>query len=166
MKALMSLLLLLVVFQGIGQKKKNKVDPRDAQIDTLTQTNALLTKQVDSLSKEMEVYYGLYTVIKEKVMKKDFEPARFDVIVDSVRSSRDSANLLYQAPVAGLRDSVALLSNENKELKAKVDELTLISQDKTKLVAELKDLKSLLDSKVITQMEYDDKKRLVMDRWK
>jgi Tfp pilus assembly protein PilN len=165
MKALMSLLLLLVVFQGMGQKKK-KVDPRDAQIDTLTQSNAFLTKEVDSLTKELEVYYGLYTVIKEKVMKKDFEPARFEVIVDSVQSSRDSANILTQAPIAGLKDSVAFLSKENKELKVKVDELTLISQDKTKLVAELKDLKSLLDSKVITQMEYDDKKRLVMDRWK
>jgi Tfp pilus assembly protein PilN len=165
MKSLMSLLLLLVVFQAIGQKK-NKVDPRDAQIDTLTQSNAFLTKEVDSLTKELGVYYGLYTVIKEKVMKKDFEPARFEVIVDSVQSSRDSANVLVQAPIAGLKDSVALLSKENKELKAKVDELTLVSQDKTKLVAELKDLKSLLDSKVITQMEYDDKKRLVMDRWK
>jgi cell division protein FtsB len=165
MKALMSLLLLLVVFQGMGQKKK-KVDPRDAQIDTLTQSNAFLTKEVDSLTKELEVYYGLYTVIKEKVMKKDFEPARFEVIVDSVQSSRDSANILTQAPIAGLKDSVALLSKENKELQAKVDELTVISQDKTKLVAELKDLKSLLDSKVITQIEYDDKKRLVMDRWK
>lgn len=166
MKALLSLLLLLVVFQGMGQKKKNKVDPRDAQIDTLMKTNDLLTKQVDSLSKEMEVYYGLYTVIKEKVMMKDFEPARFNEIVDSVRVTRDSAHKMSTAPIAALRDSVASLTKENLELKAKVDELTLISQDKTKLVAELKDLKSLLDSKVITQTEYDDKKRLVMDRWK
>ena len=166
MKALLSLLMLLMVFQGMAQRKKNKVDPRDAQIDTLMKTNEMLTKQVDSITKDMEVYYGLYTVIKEKVLMKDFEPARFDEIVDSVRSTRDSAHKLSQAPIAGLRDSVALLAKENIELKEKVDNLTAITADKSKLVAELKDLKALLDSKVITQSEYDEKKRLVMDRWK
>ena len=166
MKALLSLLLLLLVLQGMGQRKKNKEDTRDAQIDTLTQAKQFLTKEVDSLTKELEVYKGLYVVIKEKVLKKDFEPARFDEIVDSVRSTRDSAHKLDLAPMEGLRDSVALMTKENKELKEKVDNLTAITADKSKLVAELKDLKSLLDSKVITQAEYDEKKRLVMDRWK
>src|SRR6476659_2826841 len=94
MKTLISLLLLLLVFQGMAQSKKDQekeLAQKNAQIDTLTKTNTALKKQVDSLSKDLEVYMGLYTVIKEKVLKKDFEPARFDVIVDSVRLSRDSA---------------------------------------------------------------------------
>jgi cell shape-determining protein MreC len=61
---------------------------------------------------------------------------------------------------------LAVLANENKELKEKVDNLAAITADKSKLVAELKDLKALLDTKVITQSEYDEKKRLVMERWK
>lgn len=165
MKALLSLLLLLVVFQGMGQKK-NKVDPKDAQIDTLTQAKQFLTKEVDSLTKELEVYKGLYLVIKEKVLKKDFEPARFDKIVDSVRMTRDSAMKLTEAPIAGLKDSLAIMKKENAQLKEKVDTLTALTADKTKLMAELKDLKGLLDTKVITQAEYDEKKKLVMERWK
>jgi len=169
MKTLISLLLLLLVFQGMAQSKKDQekeLAQKNAQIDTLTKTNTALKKQVDSLSKDLEVYMGLYTVIKEKVLKKDFEPARFDVIVDSVRLSRDSAVKKSEAPIAGLKDSLAVLAKENKELKEKVDNLTAITADKSKLVAELKDLKALLDNKTITQAEYDEKKRLVMERWK
>lgn len=164
MKALMSVLLLLIVFQGSSQKK-NKVDPRDAQIDTLTKTNELLTKQIDSITKEKEVYYGLYEVIKEKVMKKDFDPARFDVIVDSVRSTRDSSHALAMAPMGSLRDSLAMMKKDNKELKEKLDSLSVLSADKSKLMGELKDLKSLLDNKIITQAEYDEKKKIVMAKW-
>jgi hypothetical protein len=32
-------------------------------------------------------------------------------------------------------------------------------------MAELKDLKSLLDTKIITQAEYDEKKKVVMGKW-
>ena len=169
MKPLISLFLLLVFFQGMAQSKKDmekQLEQKTAQVDTLTKANADLTRQVDSLSKNLEVYMGLYTVIKEKVLMKDFEPARFDEIVDSVRTTRDSAHKVSLAPMQGLKDSLALARKENLELKGKVDELTAITADKSKLVAELKDLKSLLDAKVITQTEYDEKKRLVMDRWK
>jgi len=125
----------------------------------------MLTTQVDSLSKERALYYGLYEVIKEKVLLTDFDPARFDKIVDSVRSSRDSATLLAGAPVSRLRDSLSTMNSQNMQLKEKVDSLSLITADKSKLMNELKDLKSLLDAKIITQMEYDEKKRLVMSKW-
>ena len=65
-----------------------------------------------------------------------------------------------------------MLAKENEMLKAKMDTMMVAlnavnanNADKTKLVAELKDLKSLLDSKAITQAEYDEKKKLVMDKW-
>lgn len=164
MKIFLSMLLLLACMQGSAQRK-NKTDPRDAQIDTLNKTNKMLTMQVDSLSKERALYYGLYEVIKEKVLLTDFNPARFDMIVDSVRSSRDSATILAGAPVAGLRDSLSTMTSQNMQLKEKVDSLSLITVDKSKLMNELKDLKSLLDAKIITQVEYDEKKRLVMSKW-
>jgi len=165
MKALMSLLLLMIVIQGSSQRKKNKVDPKDAQIDTLTKTNEMLTKQLDSVTKEKDMYYGLYEVIKEKVMLKDFDPARFDVIVDSVRNTRDSAHSLALAPMETLRDSLSKAASENKELKQRLDSLSVATADKTKLMAELKDLKSLLDNKIISQAEYDEKKKNVMAKW-
>ena len=168
MKTLISLLLLLLVFQGMAQSKKDQekeLAQKNAQIDTLTQNNKMLTMQVDSLSKERALYYGLYEVIKEKVLLTDFDPARFDKIVDSVRSSRDSATILAGAPVAGLRDSLATITKQNLQMKEKLDSLSLTSVDKSKLMNELKDLKSLLDAKVITQAEYDEKKKLVMSKW-
>jgi putative oligomerization/nucleic acid binding protein len=162
-------LLLFATLQGYGQKKK-KVDPRDVQIDTLTKANALLTKQLDSVSREQKLYYGVYTTIKEKVLLKDFDPVKLPLIIDSLRASRDSATSSLLSPVAFLKDSLSMMTKENALLKAKVDTMTLAmntnaSLDKNKLMAELKDLKSLLDAKIITQAEYDAKKKLVMDKW-
>jgi predicted Zn-dependent peptidase len=37
--------------------------------------------------------------------------------------------------------------------------------DKAKLVAELKQLKELLDAKIITQAEFDEKKTVLMAKW-
>jgi len=164
MKALLSLLLILIAFQGMSQRKK-KADPRDAQIDTLTQTNAMLSNQIDSISKNRELYYGLYTVLKEKVVLNDFDPARFDKIVDSIRTTRDSAHASILAPAGLLRDSLAMVTMENRQLKQKLDSSSHTTADKSKLVAELKDLKSLLDSKLITQAEFEEKKKLVMNKW-
>jgi len=164
MKNFIVILLLLAVFQCFGQKKK-KVDQKDVLIDSLTKTNSDLLVQVDSISKDQQVYYGLYTTLKEKVLLHDFDPARFPEIVDSVRASRDSTTSVLRT---SLQDSLDLVTRENNMLKAKLDSMNVQAAnyaDKTKLVAELKDLKTLLDSKVITQAEFDEKKKLVMDKW-
>ena len=78
MKNIIVILLLLAVFQCFGQKKK-KVDPKDVLIDSLTKTNSQLLVQVDSISKDQQVYYGLYTTLKEKVLLQDFDPATIRV---------------------------------------------------------------------------------------
>lgn len=99
-------LLILLVFTSciaFGQSKKEKEQAQNdmqAKIDTLTKTNTALTQankslttQSDSLSKELEKYYGLYTVIRDKVVKKDFDPARMSAIIDSLKAGRDSLTL-------------------------------------------------------------------------
>ena len=171
MKAILSIVLLLVVLQGVSQRKK-KADPRDEKIDSLTATNALLAVQVDSLAKEQKVYSGMYTTIKEKVLLKDFDPAKLPQIIDSIRLSRDSLTSAMGAPVSGLRDSLAIVNKENLMLKTKIDSMTVTMNalnasagDKTKLMAELKDLKSLLDAKIISPDEYEAKKKIVMSKW-
>ena len=60
------------------------------------------------------------------------------------------------------------MTKQNMHLKQTLDSLSLVTTahaDKSKLMNELKDLKSLLDAKVITQAEYDEKKKLVMSKW-
>ena len=169
MKYLIVIIFLLGVFQAYSQKKK-KVDPKDAQIDTLVKTNTELSAKLDSVSKN---YNGLYTTLKEKVLLQDYDPARLPVIIDSIRASRDSAASsaasLLSTP---LKDSLSMAHKENSMLKAQIDTMNVAMQkqaannvDKTKLMAELKDLKSLLDTKIITQAEYDEKKKVVMGKW-
>jgi hypothetical protein len=168
MKNFILILFLLLAIPGFSQKKK-QIEAKDAQIDTLTKANAALLAEVDSISAEHKVYYGLYTTIKEKVLMEDFDPARFPDIVDSIRSHRDSTVSVLST---SYKDSLAMLTKENHMLKTKIDTMTVAlnavnanNSDKTKLVAELKDLKALLDAKAITQAEYDEKKKLVMDKW-
>ena len=64
------------------------------------------------------------------------------------------------------------MTHENKLLTTKVETLELEIKaverknlDKLRLVSELKDLKGLLDSKLISQTDYEIKKKQVMDKW-
>ena len=165
MKTFMLVIFLLAAFQGFSQKKK-KPDPKDIKIDSLSKVNSTLSVRLDSVSKDQKLYYGLYTTIKEKVILQDFDPAKMPQIIDSLRAGRDATFAGLTAASASLRDSLAMLNQENKNLKAKLDSLTVgAGGDKSKLITELKQLKELLDAKIITQAEYDAKKKKVMDQW-
>jgi hypothetical protein len=163
---IMLVVLLLAALQGYSQKKK-KADPKDVKIDSLTKASAALSVKLDSVSKSQKVYYGIYTTLKEKVLMHDFDPAKLSQIIDSVRASRDSTTSLLAKPNASMKDSLTLLRKQNVMLQAKLDSLGTGpgGGDKSKLIAELKDLKGLLDAKIITQAEYDAKKKKVMEKW-
>lgn len=95
MRNLTILLFILMAFTAFGQKQKEK--DMQAQIDGLTKANKslkdsvkMITLRYDSSSTELEKYYGLYTVIKDKVVKMDFNPAKMGQIIDSLRAGRDS----------------------------------------------------------------------------
>jgi hypothetical protein len=159
--------LVLTALQGFSQKNKNKkADPKDVKIDSLTKASAALSIKLDSVSKDQKVYYGIYTTLKDKVILHDFDPAQLPHIIDSVRASRDSTSLLTK-PNTSTKDSLLLLRKQNLMLQAKLDSLSTSpgGGDKAKLIAELKELKGLLDAKIITQAEYDAKKKKVMEKW-
>ena len=167
MKTCMLVILMFASFQGFSQKKK-KPDPKDIKIDSLTKVNGSMSVQLDSISKDQKLYYGLYTTIKEKVILQDFDPAKMPQIIDSLRAGRDATFAGLTAASVSLRDTLAILDQQNKHLRAQLDSLTVASAaggDKTQLIAELKQLKELLDAKIITQAEYDGKKKKVMDQW-
>ena len=168
MKTYVLVILLFATLQGFAQKKK-KPDPKDIKIDSLTKVNGSMSVQLDSIYKDQKLYYGLYTTIKEKVILRDFDPAQMPQIIDSLRSGRDATFASLTAASESLRDTLAILNQQNKHLKAQLDSLTVASAaggDKTQLIAELKQLKELLDAKILTQPEYDAKKKVVMDKWK
>lgn len=179
--------ILLIVSQAIGQKKKGKTDPKDTQIDTLTKSNLTLSRQVDSLSKLNEAlaiqrdsvshdldsvsknlasYYGLYVVIKEKVLKQDFDPAKLPQIIDSLAASRDATFTGSAATSSSLRDSLSVLKKENSEMQTTLDDISVEEAERNKLVNELKQLKELLDAKILTQTEFNIRKSKVLQKWK
>jgi len=173
MKIIFLVLLSLLVTSQAFSQKKGKVDPKDVTIDSLKMVTVGLTGKVDSLTKSnasltmdldssSKVFDSLYIPIKNKVIKKDFDPNRTSVIIDSLRTSRD-------ATLAGLQttmtDSVTVLNAEITKLKTTIATMEAAKANKEALVAELKQLKELLDGGMISQAEYDAKKAKLMEKW-
>jgi hypothetical protein len=160
MKKIVILLVLFVAISQAFSQKKGKVDPEKVAIDSLTKANTKLAVQLDSVSKDRDLYYGLYTVIKEKVIKYNFDPSKASFLIDSLKQGRES--VLYDLNLK-MHDTLAELNFENKKLMA---ELYRGESDRCMLTEELKMLKELLDAKIITQQEFDSKKAIVMEKWK
>jgi hypothetical protein len=179
---ILSLSLLLTSTIVFGQRKSN-VDPKDAQIDTLTSMNKTLTLkldsvslQLDSVSKEMVKYLGVYEAIKEKVLHYNFDPTRAAYLIDSLKASRDSSALLITGPAKTQvpADSINILLLENEKLKAKIDSLNSVlslnqavpseEMEKAKTIGNLKQLKELLDAKIITDAEFLAIKKKYIDK--
>ena len=162
---IISLALLMATLSGFSQKK-GKVDPKDAKIDTLTKANAMLTKQLDSANKELVKYVGVYNAISDKVLHYKFDPTRTSYIIDSIKASRDSsfAALSRTSKTQPSSDSIYKLVIENKMLKAAIDsikagwgnEKTTLPREieKAGAISNLKQLKELLDAKIITEAEF------------
>jgi hypothetical protein len=164
-KAFLVFAILLATLQTFGGEKKSKVDPKDAKIDTLTMQNKSLTLQLDSVSGELVKYTGMYSVLQEEVFHYKFDPAKTAFLIDSLRSSRDSVSVLAVGTNSMAADSIMMLMKENKTLMAKIDSVKLAwEKEKTLIPAEdienaktitgLKQLKELLDEKIITDAEF------------
>jgi len=160
MKKIVVLLLVLVSISQAFSQKKGKVDPEKVAIDSLTKVNKALSAQLDTVSKDRELYYGLYTVIKEKVIKYNFDPAKAAFLIDSLKQGRES--MLYDLNLK-MHDTLAELNFENKKL---MSELYKADTDRDKLACELIQLKELLDANILTPEEFNAKKAIVMEKWK
>jgi hypothetical protein len=170
------LLMIIVVFatQAFGQRR-GKADPKDAQIDTLTMKNKSLTVQLDSVSGELVKYTGMYSVLQETVFHYQFDPAKTSFLIDSLRSSRDSVSVLTAGTNSMASDSILMLMKDNKSLMAKIDSVKLAwEKEKTFIPAEdienakaitgLKQLKELLDDKIITDAEFLTMKKKYIEK--
>jgi hypothetical protein len=177
MKTLLTFfLIILVSFHTFGQRK-SKVDPNDAKIDSLTKATIVLTRQADSISAELQKYLEVYTVIKEKVIHYNFDPKKTSFLIDSLKASRD-AEFSKLAPVAQPAlpaDSILFLIKENKNLKTTLDSMKIagmkISTALTKeeiakatAISSLKQLKELVDTKIITESEFIALKKKYLEK--
>ncbi len=164
------MLVLFVSIHSFGQRR-GKVDPKDLQIDSLTQASSALTSQLDSVTAELNKYQGVYTTLSEEVFKYNFDPAKTSLLIDSLRTTRDST---FTTTTHVLEDSLSLMNNKNMVLQAKLDSLGLGSdpaaamarqeKEKDAAISDLKDLKELLDSGIITETEFTAKKKPLLEK--
>jgi hypothetical protein len=121
---------LLVTSQAFSQKK-GKVDPKDVTIDSLTKVTVGLTGKVDSLTKSnasltmdldstSNAFDSLYIPLKKKVIKKDFDVNRTSMIIDSLKTTRDSTFAGLKSSSTALTDSITVLNAEVTKLKATI----------------------------------------------
>jgi len=148
-------------FALYGQRNA-KVDPKDAQIDTLkVQVDSLskvsksLTLQLDSVSGELVKYLGLYNTIKDKVIHYAFDPTRSAYLIDSLAGLRYSAaarNMLGMKTAAATPDTLKAAP----AVLPPVSEAALPPEEvqRALAVSAIKQLKELLDAKIITDAEF------------
>jgi hypothetical protein len=154
MKAFITLLLILLVSSQAFGQRNSKVDPKDAQIDSLTRRTQSLTHQLDSTSEVLSRYAWAYTAL-----------------LDSVKVLRDSA-LVQLTPAC---DSMPLLKNEISVLRAIIGttgigeieqqpSLTREEIERKKSIDSLKELRELLEHNVITEAEFIAAKKKYLDK--
>ena len=174
-----SVIVVLLVIQGsihVNAQSKSELEATVAKQKTT----------IDSMSTRLAALETMYSVTKDSLLGKDFDPSKFAGIVDSIKSSADSTTLSisqYQAKQKALTDTIATLKANNAALDKTVDNaVQIINMTSTnpmtreelekgldatrqELVEQLKQLKALLDAEILTQEEYDAKKALILSKW-
>ena len=158
---IIGLALLLTTFQAngqlLGKKKSKNVDPRDAQINSLTTLTKTLTLQLDSVSGELSKYAVATDSLKVPGDTTAILPAAVTATADSVTVAATSAQapapvpLLVEPTGPAAPDSIAILREENKKLTATVDSMQ---------VAWVKTVEMLTSEEVVKATTISDLKQL------
>jgi hypothetical protein len=121
--------------------------------------------KLDSVSKEKDKYFQVYKTMSEKAVHYKFDPAKTSMLIDSMKMHRDSTLSGLATASAELTDSIRILHAENAKLQMGIQDMAAKEGDKEKIIVELKQLKELLDEKIITQEEYNAKKAKLLAKW-
>ena len=161
---ILTLAFALATLSAYGQRKSKEdpKDPKDAQIDSLNNVTKSLSLQLDSVSGELVKYLGLYNTIKEKVIHYSFDPTRSAYLIDSLTAKRDSTSALFalnQKTTVPPADSIIAITPDSTTVP-------LSSQDieTARAISGLKQLKELLDDKIITDAEFLIMKKKYLDK--
>jgi len=166
---LLSVLFFLPLAHG---QKKGKIDPKDVTIDSLMQVNQGLESLIDSiasetvrLGQEASKYQELYKVIRDKLVKREFKPAELGVLLDGYMADQADKYKQVQQAANEYKTRVEILETDNVRLQQALESAQSAVNDKDQIITELKQLKELLDAKIITQAEYDAKKVKLLEKW-
>jgi hypothetical protein len=158
---ILSLSLLLASTYVFGQRKSN-VDPKDLKIDSLTKVTNSLSLKLDSVSGELVKYLGLYNTIREKVIHYPFDPTRSAYLIDSLAAKRDSTSAflaLNQKSSISPSDSIIVTPAATNLSAIPVEDIEM-----ARAISGLKQLKELLDTKIITDTEFLTLKKKYLEK--
>ena len=163
MKTKSSLLfaLLIMVATYTQAQSKKEIEAKFASCttakDSIQNVLTIVSAKNDSLYMSNEGYNTMYIAIKEKLLKQDFDPKNMSALIDSLKTNSSLG-------IAVLNDSISSLHLENNKLKETITASMDVEVDKTEVVYELKQLKELLDEKILTQEEFDLKKTILLEK--
>lgn len=162
MKSVLLIVIMLITVSNVFGQRKSK------EIDTLTQQNKDLTAKLDSVNAVAGKYTVMYNVLKDSVIKYQFDPEKTTFLLDSLKTSRGAAAIMLTDTEKQAADSIKLLITQNMKLTTKIDSIqTAWNAEKkavpvipveelenAKAITGLKQLKELLDNKIITDAEF------------
>lgn len=172
-------LLLFTATTSFAQKKGDL----EIQIADQTKQIDLLNAQLDSTTSELKVYQEMHSVIADRVLKYDFEPEQMSSLIDSLRATRDStfsaSTEIWQDSVNVLMEHIRLMStlpidstalDENTDLEAITSGTAALEAANSKpskddMMKELEMLKDLLDKGILTEDEFNERKKKVIANW-
>ena len=165
MKVLIVSITILLVSLQVFSQKKSDVDPKDEQIATLT-------KQLDSVSRELVKFTAVYDTLKKKVVHYNFDPAKTALLIDSIAFTRDSASMRLATANA---DTISGLRKENEKLRAIIQlnssvvpkSEVILTQKEIELLSAmstLKHLREMVDANILTEAEFITLKKKYLEK--
>jgi hypothetical protein len=117
------------------------------------------------VNNEKELYFGMYEVVKEKVVKNDFNPAEMANIIDSLKINTNSNTSSLIKSNTSLKYSLYLMIINLNQLQLEFDnlkdsieqnEIIYTQEDviKANAIGNLKQLKELFDSGILNDEEF------------
>ena len=170
-KVILIIVMLTTITCVFGQRKS-------IEIDNLTQQNKELTAKLDSVNTAVAKYTVMYNVLKDSVIKYQFDPEKTTFLLDSLKASRSAAATLLADNSTKTADSIKLLVHQNFVLTSKIDSLTkawnaeinavpVASPEEleyAKAITGLKQLKEFLDAKIISDAEFVNLKKKYIEK--
>lgn len=171
--AFLSIALLFIGLQMTQGQSKAELE------NELNEANAT----IDSISLRLANLEVMYSFVKDSIVKNDFDPTKIGMVADSLNSIPDSAISLITAENIILIDSLSTLSAQNEAQNQTIDNCVIwinaianepmtreeiekgLDDNHKEILSQLGQLKELLDDGILTQQEFDAKKKMLMDKW-